>query len=57
MLEEHTIRFHMRKTTYLNLSLLHACFTFYRLARYVFSCQILLSFHLTMMAWSYRNVV
>ena len=57
MLEEHTIRFHTRKTTYLNFSLLHVYFTFYRLARCVLSCQILLSFHLTMMTWSYRNVV
>ena len=36
---------------------LHAYFTFYRLARYILSCQILLSFHLKIMTWSHRNVV
>ena len=36
---EHTIRLHTRKTIYLNLSLVNAYFTFYRLARHILCCQ------------------
>ena len=32
-------------------------FTFYHLARYILSYQILFYFHLKMMTWSHRNVV
>ena len=44
---EHTIRLHMRKTIYLNLSP-YTCtfFRFYRLAWYILSCQIVILFSL-----------
>ena len=57
---EHAIRLHTRRQNYL-----FKFATFYRhilrfivsVARYIISCQILLSFHLRMMTWSHRNVV
>ena len=53
---EHTIRVHMRKTIYLICHFLKANFMFYRLVRFILSCQILLFFYLKMMTWSHRNV-
>ena len=39
------------------VTFLHAYFTFYRLVRYILSCQTLFFFHLKMITWSHRNVV
>ena len=36
-----SIRLHTRKTIYLNLSPLHSSFSFYGLARYILSCQLI----------------
>ena len=36
---------------------LRAYFTFYRLARYISSCQILFSFQSKMMTWSHRKAL
>ena len=51
------IRLHTRKTIYLICHFLHAYVMFYRLARYILSCQTLFFFHLKMMTWSHRKVV